>query len=418
MKNYLLLSFSVLALLGASHASQAQCTFTSTTTGGNFRSPSTWTRSGNCGNSTIPQGNDQIIINGPVVLNGNFSLNGNGQNPGTITINSGGSLIEDATRRTLTLGATSGSQTDRLTVGTNARLVVSQLTATKSQLNVASGGTVTVQCNLTLNNLGKAAINGAVTLNGNLNLVTGNAQLSGNGSMLIIGCVTGTNGSLQQVVQGALKVCVRNRPTTCGTGTCNGDIPVNNDINCAIIDPPGVLPVELTSFKAGAAGNCACVRLAWQTASEHDSKEFLIERSADGREFGAIGQVPALGTSTSVYDYNWRDERPLIGQCFYRLRQVDQDGSFSYSAVVSVQSATAPTALTLWPATTGLYEVGPLGAAATLTVLTPEGRTVLTKGFTDAGGQLNLRGLPAGLYLVRAASALGIQTTRIAHRND
>ena len=414
MAKHLLLFLTALISLTVPFVGRGQCVFTSTAVGGPFTSPSTWIRSGTgCGSNTIPTVTSVIIVNGPVQLNTNFALTGNG---GTLLINSGGSLIEDGTRRTLTLGSGSGSeQLNRATVSAGGNLIVSELDLTKSRLNVATGGNVTVQCNLTLNNQGSAEINGAVVVNGNLTLTTGNPVLQGTGSLLIRGCVTGTNGALQNAIQGGLIVCVRNGLTACGSGTCNGNIPINNDANCQAIDPQP-LPVELTSFRAGASAACVCVRLTWQTASEHGAKTFLIERSANGRDFGIIGEVSATGTSTTTSTYAWQDERPLTGQSYYRLRQVDSDGSFTRSASVSVLTALPVKNMTLWPATTaGYYEVSALGTPVTLTVLTPDGRSVRTQTLPEGGGQLNLVGCPAGLYLVRAVSAQGATTTRIAH---
>ena len=201
----------------------------------------------------------------------------------------------------------------------------------------------------------------------------------------------------------------------CATGTCNNNKPINNDANCQLIDPP-VLPVELTWFRAGTNGACACVRLAWQTASEHGAKAFLIERSANGREFGVIGEVMAAGTSTTTHAYTWQDERPLTGQSYYRLRQADADGSITRSAIVSVLTALPAKDLALWPATAaGYYEVSAPGTPVTLSVLTSDGRLVRTQTLTNGTGQLDLTSCPAGFYLVRAVSVRGATTTRIAH---
>ncbi|MBC7449773.1 MAG: hypothetical protein H7330_17110 [Hymenobacteraceae bacterium] len=411
MNRNLRIFLSLLVAVSASRSGYAQCTFTSTAAGGRFSAASTWTVSDVGACDTIPTAASIIIINGPVVLDTDFTLD---DNAATLTINPGGSLTEDGTPRTLILGTGSSSeQLDRAVVATNARLSVSELVLIKSELTVDSAGKVTVQCNLTIDNLGIVSTNGAVEIIGNLNLITGNALLQGNGTLLIVGCITGSNGALNAAIQGNLLVCVRNLPTTCGSGVCNGDVPLNNNANCVTILPP--LPVELTWFKAGVGSGNTSVRLAWQTASEHNAREFIVERSATGRDFGAIGQVLAVGNSASVQDYSWHDERPLAGQCFYRLRQVDQDGTTTFSAVASVR-ATTTTAIMLWPtAAAGVYKVSAPGTVATLMVLTPTGSVVQTQALPEAGGQLSLRGCPRGLYLVRVVSTLGTTTTRIAH---
>lgn len=92
-----------------------------------------------------------------------------------------------------------------------------------------------------------------------------------------------------------------------------------------------VLPVELIDFKAKVQeGN---VTLNWATASELNSSHFELERSNDGREFEKIGKVQGSGTSSERIDYKFQDKEPLVGENYYRLKQVDFDGTFEYSKI-------------------------------------------------------------------------------------
>ena len=95
------------------------------------------------------------------------------------------------------------------------------------------------------------------------------------------------------------------------------------------------LPVELLEFKA--ENQNENVLLSWKTASEKNSDYFIVERSIDGINFATtIGTVDAAGFSNSVLNYQLLDEHPLTGQNYYRLKQVDIDGSIHYSDVVLV----------------------------------------------------------------------------------
>ena len=95
------------------------------------------------------------------------------------------------------------------------------------------------------------------------------------------------------------------------------------------------LPVELLEFKA--ENQNENVLLSWKTASEKNSDYFTVERSVDGNNFATtIGTVDAAGFSNSVLNYQLLDEHPLTGQNYYRLKQVDIDGSIHYSDVVLV----------------------------------------------------------------------------------
>jgi hypothetical protein len=95
------------------------------------------------------------------------------------------------------------------------------------------------------------------------------------------------------------------------------------------------LPVELISFKAKAQDKS--VLLTWSTATEINNKEFIIERSSDGRAWSGIGSVNGAGNSTIKIDYSFVDERPKRGVMYYRLKQTDFDGAYEYSNVVSVE---------------------------------------------------------------------------------
>ena len=94
------------------------------------------------------------------------------------------------------------------------------------------------------------------------------------------------------------------------------------------------LPVELSRFEATTESEN--VRLDWTTVSEEESDYFEIERSNDGNDFEMIGKLEAQGRSSEKIDYHTYDEMPYKGFNYYRLKQVDQDGKFEYSEVVSV----------------------------------------------------------------------------------
>ncbi|MBD2724374.1 hypothetical protein [Hymenobacter armeniacus] len=119
----------------------------------------------------------------------------------------------------------------------------------------------------------------------------------------------------------------------------------------SIITP---LPVQLTSFGAKWANNGADV--AWTTASEKNSSHFVVERSTGvDVPFAAVGRVDAAGSSTRSLSYKLRDaEAGALGVAvvYYRLRQVDYDGSSTLSSIVSVavgKSAAAAPQLEVYP---------------------------------------------------------------------
>ncbi|THU37072.1 T9SS type A sorting domain-containing protein [Niastella caeni] len=100
----------------------------------------------------------------------------------------------------------------------------------------------------------------------------------------------------------------------------------------------GALPVTLEYFKGEKVNKTN--RLTWKTASEQNAKEFVIERSYNGNDFTQIGTTAASNKATgSSYAYN---DNNYAGQViYYRLKQVDQDGQYKHSGLVTIQSETA-----------------------------------------------------------------------------
>jgi Secretion system C-terminal sorting domain len=99
------------------------------------------------------------------------------------------------------------------------------------------------------------------------------------------------------------------------------------------------LPVELSSFSASANGNS--VTMNWTTATEINNSGFDIERSADNNTFNKIGFVPGFGTTTESKSYTYMDNPQKEGTYYYRLKQVDLNGTFKYSNTAEV-NVTSP----------------------------------------------------------------------------
>lgn len=108
-----------------------------------------------------------------------------------------------------------------------------------------------------------------------------------------------------------------------------------------------LLPVDLVSFKAKKQDDFSA--LAWTTASEINNDYFDVERSADARNFVAIGKVQGHGTTNDVQDYDFLDRNPLSGKNYYRLKQVDYNGAFEYSNVELVDFSEGRDGIEVFP---------------------------------------------------------------------
>ncbi|MFZ4543196.1 MAG: T9SS type A sorting domain-containing protein, partial [Saprospiraceae bacterium] len=96
-----------------------------------------------------------------------------------------------------------------------------------------------------------------------------------------------------------------------------------------------VLPVELISFTAASSGTN--VKLIWTTARELNNDHFEIERSADGIQFEIIGSVSGSNAKKTIRKYEYIDVNPHEIVNYYRLKQIDSNGKFQYSNIISAK---------------------------------------------------------------------------------
>lgn len=94
------------------------------------------------------------------------------------------------------------------------------------------------------------------------------------------------------------------------------------------------LPVELIHFSAEPNGSD--VTLNWITATEKNNDYFTIEKTKDGVSYTEVAKVDGAGNSTTKLNYSLSDNEPFNGTSYYRLKQTDFDGKFTYSALVKV----------------------------------------------------------------------------------
>ncbi|GAB2846616.1 T9SS type A sorting domain-containing protein [Hymenobacter ruber] len=170
------------------------------------------------------------------------------------------------------------------------------------------------------------------------------------------------------------------------------------------------LPVELTRFDATAKG--AGVALTWATASEKNSDRFEIQRSATGEVYETLGTVKGQGNTTMAHDYSFVDSRPLAGTSYYRLRQVDSDGTFSFSPVAAVQTE-ASTKVELYPNPSANQLILPAGVGAVqYRIFNALGQTLLSGKATD-NDRLDITSLPKGPFFLEMSGATGRHTQRL-----
>lgn len=197
--------------------------------------------------------------------------------------------------------------------------------------------------------------------------------------------------------------------TLCGTGYNNygeiGDGTTNFTTSYACINV--VLPLKLLSFTGQVTGRDAM--LSWATDQEMNTLQFTVQRSMDGTSYTDAGSVDAQNTA-GIHHYSFTD-RPInaaAGRVYYRLKQTDMDGHFTYSNVLELTFGTARLVARIYPNPASSLAWLVIDAdekeSVRCTVIDQMGRTVLQKSIQlNAGGNqvaLETTGLAGGTYLL------------------
>lgn len=166
------------------------------------------------------------------------------------------------------------------------------------------------------------------------------------------------------------------------------------------------VPVTLVDFNAQRKGKIN--KLSWTTAQEINTSRFIVERSNDGRNFTSIGTVNASGNSNSSVSYTFNDQSPVKGSNYYRLKIVDNDNQYRFSAIRNIRNeGTADVAIYPNPAggTLNLQINADDNDKALISVSDMSGKTVATmqSNINEGNNQLsmNISNLSTGSYLVK-----------------
>lgn len=317
----------------------------------------------------------------------------------TVTIQSGGSLTINADTRVRVNGGT----VDVLTGGS---LDINEDGGTGGVLAIVNGGAV---------NISSGA---AITTEGNVQIGRPNGSSAGSLSV---------NGTGSITIDGGGNFNLNAQGTVTGDGTISsnsGDINDNGgdssgftgEVSCSGSCAP--LPVTWQGFGAEILYD-GVTELTWKTASELNNEGFYIEKSLNGVTFEAIGFVYGNGTTNEQQTYQFTDEL-FLQNAYYRLLQVDYDGTSEYSETIFVKHPDSSIRIYPNPVVNQLRLEGNSEMSYLSEVYAVSGELIFQTSGTLASieGLFNQRlsGLKNGNYLLKLISDEGVLTKQIQKR--
>lgn len=214
--------------------------------------------------------------------------------------------------------------------GANTVQELTNCIAAGAAVQIADNANLTITCNYDLT--GKTVTLGkGVDIRFTGNVTVGNTSLfandNGNHSLTVNGIEVSPSGDL----------------TIGELNTALGALVGSSTLEAVLT----ALPVDLISFTGKASKTK--VSLNWSTAIEENNSHFEVEHSLNGKDFKKIKEIKGAGTTQVRQDYSYEHRQGVGGLNYYRLKQVDYDGQFEYSEIISINVNAPKAQYTLFP---------------------------------------------------------------------
>lgn len=183
------------------------------------------------------------------------------------------------------------------------------------------------------------------------------------------------------------------------------------------------LPVEFSFTRVEAVNEE--VHISWGTSSEENNDFFVVQRSAEGQSWNSLKKIQGAGTTLKAQEYNFTDSAPLSGLSFYRIKQVDFDGTTDYSRIMNVNMSNESSSTQLninevypnpFNSQINLEIISPFSGNGRIALFDLNGNELKSKSMPWMAGEnqlilKNLDALPSG-YCVLVLSINGQRTTK------
>ncbi len=233
-------------------------------------------------------------------------------------------------------------------------------------------------------------VGSSVTIDGTNFTGTTNASFNGTASSFVINSATSITATVPAgATTGPISVTL-----SCGTYTDISDFTIQLAV-----------PVNWLNFDARKMQDN--VLLQWSTASEQNSKDFLVQNSGDGINWLTLDKVTAAGNSNTVSLYTYMHHQPLQGNNYYRLQQRDLDHQLSYSKIVNIIFYANSVPLHIYgnPVSNGQLVIQ-INKAAVISIFNQNGQELFRRSFGTGLEKIQLNGYAKGMYMLKAGTHL------------
>lgn len=234
---------------------------------------------------------------------------------------------------------------------------------------------------------------------------TGGILTMGTGSTIIVhagGRITGTNSNSEQIRLGSTKVYQGNPdvvgPQYANATTGSGFSPYSS-----------TLPVQFVSFTLSQSNG---VLVQWTTTTEVNAASYEVERSENGTSWTTLASVAATGNSSNALNYySYTDRNNYFSKVYYRIRQIDLDGSFAYTPVKSISGDELKN-IKIYSSSQRILLQFPQAVKGTVSVriISANGQLMKQQTISNAVGQVIMDTHLKGNYFVTVSNGQDIQT--------
>ena len=186
------------------------------------------------------------------------------------------------------------------------------------------------------------------------------------------------------------------------------------DLSPSSSERTSTLPVKFINFAVVKKGEAMVIN--WATAEEVNANYYLVERSDNAKDWKGIAMVMAFGNSTEVNNYSFTD-KANTATVYYRIKQVDNNGKFTYTGVRIFKNESNNTNFTVATTTTNKIYVSfseELNTELAVTIYTINGQMISSQNITASTSQIliNKPIVKKGIYLVSVTNTQGVNITK------